>query len=54
MSGHVDNAPLWFKQFQQRFYKSKEWKRVRRQAILRSHGISVVSGNKLLLQMLFW
>lgn len=47
MSGHVDNAPLWFKQFQQRFYRSKEWKRVRRQAILRSHGISVVSGKQI-------
>ena len=48
MAGKNDNIPLWFRNWQQHFYKSSEWQNIRRKVIIRDKGISCVSGKKIL------
>lgn len=44
MSGKNDNIPVWFKKWQQKFYRSAEWKKIRREVILREKGKSCITG----------
>lgn len=44
MSGKNTDIPLWFRRWQQKFYRSSEWKKVRRKVILREKGRSCVTG----------